>query len=104
MAGKPKMAQLNPSAAAEVAMNGTTQVPAPLVAIQPVKPAPQRVSKPSAVQATKAEQQDRLYVYVSPAMAKTIRVHCAGERVSQSDFAREAFARELKRLGLGQEG
>lgn len=105
---KPKMASIDPLAAAEVAKMGApvltlqpAPAPAPAAAAESVPDvqaqAPQPKKRPGP---EKGPEMDRMYVYMSPALAKAIRVHCAGERLSQSDFAQAALARELKRLGI----
>lgn len=94
MAEKPKIALLDPAAAANVAKHSTKVSALPLAepAAQPqveearpaAKAAPTRKRLPKKAD---TEAQDRLYVYVPPALARAIRIHCAGEHLSQSEFA-----------------
>lgn len=111
---KMKLATMNTEAASRIASEGSAAValqpeapeapasvaapPATLGAVVPSQPAP-KANRPSKKDKAAASDLDRLYLYVPTEMARAIRIHCAGEHVSQSDFAREAFARELKRLG-----
>lgn len=108
MEKKPKMALLDPVGAARVA-NGTPL--ADVRALEPVPPLATQVDEPVVASAPSerskkepkkadANPQDRLYVYVPPGLAKAIRVHCAGERLTQSEFAQAAFERELERRGV----
>jgi hypothetical protein len=39
---------------------------------------------------------ERLAVYVDPAIAKALRIHCAGERVSLSAFVSDAIRAALR--------
>jgi predicted HicB family RNase H-like nuclease len=39
---------------------------------------------------------ERIAVYVDPAIAKSLRIHCAGERISLSAFVSDAIKEALK--------